>query len=144
MPARTNAARICGAVLVGVVLLLSGCGSDVEYAPVKGTVTLDDRPLVGVKIWFFPETEGNRDVPHATGMTNDQGVYQLTSNNGKAGPPRGGHRTIVTWPLPERGTARAALPPPLPSRYTQAADTPLQFEVKPGEQTIDLHLKAGK
>jgi hypothetical protein len=131
-------------LLSAALLLLPGCGSGVEYAPVKGTVTLDEKPLVGVTVWFFPDVEKNQDVPAATGTTNDQGVYQLTSNNGKAGAAVGKHRVVVNWPPPARGTDRADLPPPLPTRYTQATDTPFQFDVKPGEQTIDLPLKAQK
>jgi len=141
MPARTNAARAWVALLAAVLLVVSGCTQDEQYAPVKGRVTLDEKPLVGVKVWFFP-TDGG-DLPPATGLTDDEGVYQLTSNNGKSGAPVGKHRVIVNWPLRERGTDDRSNPPPvIPARYTQAADTPFQFDVKPGEQTINLAMKA--
>jgi hypothetical protein len=125
-----------------LLLLAAGCAPKVEYAPVQGTVTLDGEPLAGVSVWFFPEKEGGQDLPHATGTTDESGVYRLTSNNGKPGGVVGKHRVVVNWPLRERGTDDRSNPPPtLPPRYTQAADTPFVVEVKPGGQTIDLALK---
>jgi hypothetical protein len=113
---------------------------------VTGKVTLGGKALAGVKVWFHPITEGNEDLPYATGVTDNEGVYTLTSNNGKEGAMVGKYRVVVNWPPRER-TADTSRPPPIsgppiPVPYTQAAETPLIFEVKAGEpQTIDLPLQ---
>jgi hypothetical protein len=141
-PARIAAGHVGWAVL----LAAAGCGSPVAYTAVTGKVTLGGKPLAGVKVWFHPMTEGNRDLPYATAVTDSEGVYKLTSNNGKDGALVGKHRVVVNWPPRER-TDDASRPPPvqrqpIPAPYTQATETPLIFEVKAGEpQTIDLPLQ---
>jgi hypothetical protein len=146
MPASTRLARTAAGLLGGVLLLaVAGCGSQAAYTAVRGKVTLGGKPLAGVKVWFHPEHEGKEDLPYATGMTDNEGVYTLTSNNGKDGAMVGKYRVVVDWPPRERTDDRTRLPPqgpPIPLPYTQATATPLSFEVKAGEpQTIDLPLQ---
>jgi hypothetical protein len=144
MPVNSNFARTAGGLFLAAVLLaLVGCGPRVSYAPVQGKVSLDGKPLAGVKVWFYPLTEGNTDLPFATGTTDSSGVYTLTSNNGRDGAMVGKHRVVLNWPVRERTDDRTRPPPPqgpvIPIPYTQATDTPFIFEVKPGgAQTIDL------
>jgi hypothetical protein len=145
--ATTKLARAAAGPLGAAVLLaVAGCNAQLAYAPVEGKVTLGGKPLAGVKVWFYPMTEGNNNLPFATGLTDSAGVYKLTSNNGQDGALVGNHRVVVDWPPRERNDDRSKPPPPqgppIPVPYTQASVSPLVFEVKAGgPQTIDLPLK---
>jgi hypothetical protein len=132
-------------MLAAAALLAAGCGPQYKYAEVGGTVTLDGAPLAGVRVWFYPESEGREQPPYATATTDASGAYKLTAETGKPGALVGQNRVVVNWPLPERpGPDQPPPPPPgppIPIPYTQAADTPLVVEVKAGPpQTIDLPL----
>ena len=132
-------------IAAAVLLAAAGCGPSYSYAPVSGKVTLDGQPLSGVRVWFYPVTEGRDQPPYAMGTTDGSGVYNLTAETGKAGALVGKNRVVVNWPLPERpGPDQPPPPPPgppIPISYTQAVDTPFVVEVKAGSpQTIDLPL----
>jgi hypothetical protein len=126
-------------------LFLAGCGTKAEYAEVDGTVTLGAKPLAGVEVLFFPDSEGAEQLPYATGKTDDTGRYTLTLQSGKPGALVGKNRVVVHWPRPPRNDDQPPPPPPgpeIPIKYTVATETPLIVEVKPGgRQTIDLPLK---
>jgi hypothetical protein len=147
MPASTKLARTAAGLLGGAVLLaVAGCGARVAYTSVGGKVTLGGKPLAGVKVWFHPMTEGDEGLPYATGVTDNEGAYKLTSNNGKDGAMVGKHRVVIDWPPRERTDDRTRPPPaqgpPIPLPYTQASATPFILEVKAGgPQTIDLPLQ---
>jgi hypothetical protein len=145
MPAHTRrragAAGCFGAV---VLLALAGCSPPLKYAEVEGKVTLGGKSLAGVKVTFYPDTEGAEQLPYSSGMTDGKGLYTLSLQDGKPGAMVGKHRVVVNWPLPERrddGTRPPPPGPPIPVEYTVAGDTKLIVEVKEGgRQTIDLPL----
>ncbi|MCA9127882.1 MAG: carboxypeptidase regulatory-like domain-containing protein [Planctomycetales bacterium] len=70
-------------------LLLSGCGG-VKLYPVSGTVTLDGKPTEGLLVAFAGE-----GGMAATGTTDANGAYSLTSIKGK-GLPAGNYRVAIT------------------------------------------------
>jgi hypothetical protein len=149
MPAPTKLRR--GATLrlgAAVLLALAGCGPSarIDYAEVEGKVTLDGAPLSGVKVTFYPDSEGAEQLPYATGMTDATGAYALTAVTGRPGAMVGRNRAVVNWPPRERGDPDKPAPPPpgppIPVLYTVAGQTPLVVEVKAGPpQTIDLPLR---
>jgi hypothetical protein len=115
----------------------------VEYADVRGKVTLGGVPLSGVQVTFYPDVDARDAPPYSQGTTDLAGVYTLAGPDGKLGAVVGKHRVVVNWPLQERGGDRfKVLGPPIPVRYTIASETPLIIEVKAGgPHTIDLPLK---
>jgi len=144
MRASTNSAGATTGLLAAALLTAIGCGQPRDYAPVEGTVTLAGRPLSGVRVWFYPESEGREQPPYATGTTDAAGLYTLTAETGKPGALVGKNRVVVNWPLPERDPSKPPPRPPgppIPILYTQAADTPLTVVVKPGpKQTINVEI----
>ena len=126
-----------------VLLAVGGCRKH-HYTEVEGKVTLNGKPLSGVKVTFYPESEGDRQLPYAFGTTDAAGMYTLTLSDGKPGALQGPNRVVVKRPLAERQDVSAGPPPEpsIPLQYTVVIETPLIFEVMPGaRQTIDLELQ---
>jgi hypothetical protein len=137
------------------VVAFIGCGSDgglkVEY--VEGTVTLDDEPLSEASVTFVPTSEGST-IETAMGMTNDKGVYKLSSMNGKplAGAVAGEYKVLVSkihaeslsegleygasmgYTVPYKQTHL------LPGVYRDMQQTPFSATVKKGRNKIDFKL----
>jgi hypothetical protein len=66
--------RIVKPAFLCLCLATAGCGS--KAVPVKGVVTLDDRPLANASVLFISQEPGGRD---ASGFTDANGVFELTS-----------------------------------------------------------------
>jgi hypothetical protein len=129
------------------LLAVPGCssGERFEFGEVEGQVTLGKKPLAGVMVTFYPDNEGPKQLPYATGTTDADGRYKLATPSGVRGALVGKNRVVINWPLPERREDGARQPPPgppIPIQYTQVTKTPIVVEVKPGgPQPIDLPLK---
>jgi hypothetical protein len=142
MSASTRSGRASGC-LAGVVLLaLPGCGSPKhDFAEVEGKVTLNGKPLEGVVVTFYPDSDGAEQLPYAKGTTDASGVYALTSRTAQPGALVGKHRVVVSWPPKERRDDPDR-EPRIPIDYTVVTQTPFVFDVNAGgRQTIDLPLK---
>src|SRR5438105_12106805 len=124
-----------------LVCILIGCGGGgPRTAIVRGTVTYKGKPVPNGTVTFVPAS-GH----HATGEIRPDGSYTLTSFRPGDGAVPGTYKVVVvamqdmTGRLPED---RVPLPPPIvPNKYTSIATTDLIFEVKEGENTIDLPLR---
>jgi hypothetical protein len=123
-------------------LWLTGCWgeSQFETAPVRGTVTYQDKPLSQGTIMFVP----NDDRPSATGEIQPDGGYRLTTYTEHDGAVLGDHTVMITaveddsGKLPEE---RSGLPKLLiPVKYSSNSSSGLTAEVKAGGNTIDFTL----
>jgi hypothetical protein len=124
--------RLASLVLVSAVILASfGCGrSDLPpLGRVRGTVTLDGKPLAGVNVSFQPE----KGRP-AVAVTDSNGNYDVMYTPDVKGATVGPNTVRVFWPDGESGTAA------IPDKYN--AKTTLKFDVKPGNNTFDLKLES--
>ena len=63
------------ALLVGLVAL-AGCDREATTNPVRGTVTLDGRPLPKATVQFLAQDPGGRD---ALGTTDANGRFRLST-----------------------------------------------------------------
>lgn len=83
----------CRSVLIGGVLIFSGCGGDggPPLSPVKGVVKLDGAPLADASVMFIPK-EGR---PSAA-VTKSDGSYELEYTEGKKGAVVGTHTVRIT------------------------------------------------
>jgi prepilin-type N-terminal cleavage/methylation domain-containing protein len=126
-----------------IAAAMSGCGRKLELAEVSGTVTLNNKPLAGVSVAFYPQGEGIDPHHIARGTTDASGRYTLPGPDGKAMVAVGTNRVVVLPPITPRSPGEPIPPlgPPIPTRYSSARLTPFVFEVKAGgPQTIDLAL----
>jgi hypothetical protein len=137
MRTMTGLVRVLG--LSAAVLVGSGCGrSDLpELGTVEGTVTMDGQPVVGKQIQFLPESGGRP----GTGITDEQGHYELTYTAGVAGTKVGPNRIEITTTWPE-GEPKPGERETIPPRYNST--TELTRDVQPGHNTFDFELTSGR
>jgi hypothetical protein len=87
-------ACLVSAICLGVL----GCGGSVggpKPVKVKGTVTLDGQPLPDATVTFLPT---NKDEgKQATGMTNSQGSFELTTYSTADGAIPGEYSVVVDY-----------------------------------------------
>lgn len=149
--------RWLGCVWVAAWLLLAaGCGTkgpDVQF--VEGRVTFDGQPLVNATVGYTcTETTG---LPPAYGVTDDSGVYRLTSIGGRHG--RGAVVgtfviTVVKYETEQVPEDNPSQTPPkvwsvIPQLYGDVATSPLRATVAEGANTgaafdFDLPSKPAK
>jgi hypothetical protein len=115
------------------VILIACCmvpvlGCAERFAPVRGQVTLDGKPLPNAVVGFYPD---NRRGSH--GVTDAEGKYELIYSDTKIGILPGKYLVRIT-------TGDVNTPERLPPRYHEK--TELAAEVKPGENVFDFALKS--
>jgi len=148
---------IFGLLLIGSLLLAVGCGQTgrlrVEF--VEGIVTFDGQPLEHASVTFVPVNEGG-DEEVASGFTNANGMYRLSSFNGD--PHRGAvaGEYIITVSKIEIHDPKAGMSPEeaaasrlevtqtqvLPSIYQDRQNTPLSATVVKGRNRFNFDLKS--
>jgi hypothetical protein len=141
--------------LVGVLVLSTfGCGAgnaipEGATGMVTGTVTYKDAPVPeGTVVVFMMDGGGHM----ATDSTDATGKYELLMRDAPQ-VLAGSYSAGVTPPLPDMGlsddeimerSAAGTLPERpasvIPERYLSAETSGLVFEVKEGENTIDINL----
>lgn len=88
--------------LIVALLATSGCGdSQLELAPVAGTVTIDGRPFVNGKVMFAPIAAGEQRLAGRTAISrvDEQGRYQLGTYEPGDGAVVGDHWvTLISLP----------------------------------------------
>ena len=153
-------ARWTVVVLALVLPVLAGCGSEEPVATVHGTVKRNGKPLDNCLVTFLPDgPQGEEPRVHSNGLTDGQGQYQLRRDDQRPGTSLGAHRVIVqdlsvstgvqrrdhgTVDMEESAPADRPRKPQrsrVPRKYTSATSTPLRFEIKVGDQTIDVEIK---
>jgi hypothetical protein len=133
------AARSRSARWLGLVLMISGCGS-VEYPAVTGRVTLDGEPLPDAVISFMPVDE--QGVP-TLGVTDSRGVYTLEQTADATGAPAGKYTVRITTyreGRPEADPPIVGAAERVPAQYN--VRTTLKAEVRPGENVLDFELSS--
>jgi hypothetical protein len=122
--------------VVWVLGSLAGCGGGLSR--VSGTVTLPDgKAMSGVFVTF---SDSEKQIG-ASGTTDENGRYQLTTSTPGDGVPPGTYQVTVTQPGPV-DSSQPEGPRVFPKRYESAISSGLSFEVKPGTNTCDIKLEA--
>ena len=134
--------RTAIAVLLGMVLLVTGCGG--KYAStVSGSVTLDDQPLTSGTVSFHPVNGG----PVAYATIGADGSYSLKTGDAESLKPGMYSVTVVATEKPPADLPRDAMPPIgrliTPQKYSRPKTTDLKYEVRAGSNEINLALKSG-
>lgn len=134
-----------------VCLAICGCGRSatvpkIETLPVKGTVTLDGKPLAGATVIFMTV-----DTPAAfVGTTKDDGTYELLGPEGRATSLKGRCQVTVSRMVKPDGSPLAPGELPaivgaveqLPAKYSRLEATTLGANVAAAGGTFDFPLTA--
>ena len=129
------------ACIVGwlAMAVAAGCTGG-GLVPVEGTVTLDQKPLAGVHVIFFPVGADVNDPTMFSGLTDESGHYVMHSRGGgPEGVAPGNYRVALTTAVAgPTDTETTPLPPErVPAKYRNS-----EFEVPEGGTTeADFDLK---
>lgn len=133
-------------VAAGIVLM-QGCfgGPAVpELAEVTGTVTLDAKPLPQASVTFLPVADGNTESRPASGVTDENGRYELHYSTTQTGARPGAYQVSIStfredgedW----SGNEVPGAPETVPNVYNSA--TTLTADVKVDGPPLDFELKS--
>lgn len=134
-----------------ILVFACGCSDRPKLAKVKGTVTLDGKPIPSGTVTF--EAKGLR--PATAKIVNGE-ITEVTTFDPDDGVPVGSHRVAVTAAA-DGGAAIVANPGDakapkegymsgkslIPTAYNDPATSGLTAEIKSGENTIELKLSSG-
>jgi hypothetical protein len=111
-------------LVLGTALL--GCGRGGRFAPVSGTVTLDEKPLADAYLIFQPVNGAPDQI--SQGQTDATGAYTLAGVDGREGALVGPHQVrITTIPPNAMEDERSPLPKDrVPAKYQYE---PLTYDV---------------
>lgn len=128
--------------LAVLVAFVGGCGtgSDLDLAPVSGTVTYRGQPLTHGQVVFLPQ--GDTKGPQAVGEIGPDGKYEMTTAN-TPGAAVGAHKvTVICRRVVSEQEARNLVIGNLiiPAKYANEVQTPLEITVESGGQTYDITL----
>ncbi|HEX5102842.1 MAG TPA: hypothetical protein VFV87_03475 [Pirellulaceae bacterium] len=130
--------RLHAVVALSVAALLTGCGSGIDTATVRGKVTLGGQPVPNVIVNFQPE-----NGRPAVGQTDASGNYELSTISSGDGAVPGMHKvsfSIKTEPPPSTAVAKQMSGPvvaaPFNVKYRSGETSGLTREVKAGESNV--------
>jgi hypothetical protein len=144
---------------VAAILLSPGCSPKMPpVVPVSGTIYLDGKPLPLACVEFVPDLQDFGAESNSSAITDEEGRYTLIcSYQQKSGAVVAKHRVVVTEYVPDelRGLSARAQQQladyqkklknrPIPQSYGVVSRTPLDIEVKKGQETYDLQLTRGR
>src|SRR5690348_15679779 len=147
---RKGSRSSCWFVLLFV--LAGGCSRTAVFNDlVEGAAKLDGKPLGNAHIIFVPD-EPDLKAPSSAGITDENGRFQLTREDGEPGALVGKHLVVVVRgrepsralgeKADEAGAGAKAKKDrrPIPPAYTAASKTKLIVNVKPDQHNYDLEL----
>ena len=135
-------------VIAATCLAIAGCGPgyQLDTGAVTGQVTIDDQPVTKGFVVFVPPT-GRR----ASGPIDSEGRFSLTTYRNNDGAIVGLHSVgVVAYEDMDQyykaffdDTGDYELPKEIvPAEYGDPFSSGLTFEVKPGRNQADFHLKS--
>jgi hypothetical protein len=145
-----------GIILLGMILLVAGCGSKLPTtAPVSGTVLLDGKPVEGAAVSLVPNAGGR----FGYGTTDAQGKFTISTYGDNDGATLGGHKILVTKAdiipptkaaatiedqeeLLRGGGAGWTFKSHIPEKYGSPDKTDLTVEVAVGLEPLELKLSS--
>ncbi len=129
------------------LLICTGCAkSPEETFSVEGTVTVAGKLMDGGTVVFDMIDVGKSGKKYAArGNIDSQGHYRLTTFGKMDGAPAGKHRVCVIpnfSKLPDEAGVSVIKMVTVPRKYMKPNTSPLVYEVKAGENIIDIEIPA--
>jgi hypothetical protein len=127
-------------LLIVIAAALAGCSGSDLGAEVSGQVTLDGES-VGPGVVVFAPVDGKSNPPEGAIMPD--GSYFLKTSRDLGLRPGAYKVAVSVYNSPDvKPGERSTVLPKLvtPEKYSSAETSGLQYEVKPGDNTIDIDL----
>jgi len=120
-------------VLVVLLLIVGGCSNSyqMDTATVRGSVTLDGKPLRSGSVMFVPERGRG-----AVAKIHSDGTFQLGTYDAADGAIVGRHKVAVYPPRGEIEQDAPADAPAIPQRYQSSESSGIVVEVKPTQENV--------
>lgn len=121
-------------VLIILLLLTTGCKSEIPYGSVEGVVTVDGKPLAGAEVVFMPNPDKGTVGPRSVAITDKDGRYRIASDKGRDGTPVGFNTVVINdlVALDMKYKIMAGKAPPTVD--DDAPKSPMQASSDPSEQ----------
>jgi hypothetical protein len=130
-------------ICILLVVCIAGCGSSGpgRLVPVKGTVTLDDKPLPTGSLVFKPDAAKGNNSPLEPAGTIADGGYSLFTKE-KEGAPLGWYKVGIVAEEASAADPYAPRKSLVPARYNDVETSGLSIEVStsPAAGAYDLKL----
>lgn len=132
-----------------LLLFAGGCARFTYNDSVEGTIKMGGKPVPNVVVRFVPEQV--KGAPGSGGVTDENGHFTLTCDNGHSGavvakhavvvlPGRGGGADPNADPKAAAGDAKSR--PTVPKIYGSVNTTQLHEDVTKDKHTYDLELSS--
>ncbi len=107
---------------------------------VKGTITVDGQPPeTPIQLEFRSEQIPDPDHPSSsTASTGTDGSFEVSTYDTGDGVPEGKYALVATWMKFDALSNQFKEPDKLGGKYDAINESPKHFEVKPGDEPIDL------
>ena len=138
--------RLQTATVLFTAMLMSGCGKTPDDAPktalhpVMGIVSVDGAPAKGVHVVLHPVGDSNPAAVTPNGITDETGVFKLTTCSVADGAPEGKYQLSFSWP--EAATPGAGdsddFVERLPEQYLFAASSGLELDVNANTEDLPM------
>lgn len=129
----------------------AGCGKapddvpKVDIHPFSGSVTLDGKPIPGAFVVLHALQDAKQGDITPNGVTDENGVFEVSTYSPKDGAPEGSYTATVSWPerLPGSGSEPEYGRERLPKRYQDPANSGLVVAVSADlKDPVVLELKS--
>ena len=141
-------------MVLAVVLLICGCFGSAAETTVNGTLSIEGQPVENVLVTFHPAENPDSETLIASGLTNANGEFTLTCDDGEEpNIPVGNYLVTLTEgevpatvaaskaPLAAQSYLLSLAHRPLPVAYARHVDTPLKVDVVGGKTIYALEIQ---
>lgn len=126
--------------IIGLCVLVAGCDekpAPLTFHPVRGEVTYNGQPAVGVRVYFYPTSAPMvPQIPaNPHGVTGADGKFTIGTLSEADGAAEGGYQVILFWP---QATPEGEEPSDTDRLFGwfDAKNSKLTFIVKSGANTL--------
>ena len=144
-------------VSLAFALLVCGCFGSATETLVNGTLTIDGQPMENVLVTFHPVDDPESKKLIANGLTNADGEFTLTRDDGEEPKLSVGSYSVTLTegvipnsiaesddPLAMQTYSLSLAHRPLPVVYARHVDTPLKVDVVGGKSNYALEIQKQK
>ena len=121
----------------GLSVLLAGCSASLPPQPVRGKVFFQGKPAEGAVVTFVSRNGNDAKGQRYAGIVATDGTFKLSARAAFDGAPVGHYAVTVFYLSPDRKVdGQNAGPDLLKGKYADPATTPLNVEIKPGDNNL--------